>query len=572
MQAARNVLKLLLLVTMLTAVASLGLVACSGAGDSGVRSAQWFNLPSIPLDVAADGSTSVLGFPVNPNPLPASLVQQLQGANVQRAEVRVGADGVYIFSNGEDLPFLDWNDESVDTVQRLIETQPVRELLREEGVTEDQVNLALPWLRRIGLGAALNVSPAEGETLAVDSWDGRVLQPGTVEPAEGESAIAINSLAFDPESGEASFGSIPLSQIDPSLGSTLTLDENTRGLISALNAESLQVGTGPNGINLALGEQPLPGIAYDAESLQRALALVPALGLVDPSLNETLQQFGPQLATTQLDLGVSFTGQPLGETDLSDLTVNLGEDGSLSALGFPVSGAGTVDAQLLATLSEAGVQQLRIDLANDGLTLLTNDGALPRLTWTPESLGTVAQIVAPLAGVAPETITSAVAVASESNVGATVNLPGAEGSAPPAGEVTFAAPDIAPISAPVLRIDAAYSGSDIQSLGPISGAELEEAGIASSLSLPPNVVQALQTAGASSVEITSDPNVLNLLIDGSNALSIQHDAASLTRAFRLALPFLDVEALSDPAVQQLLIEQILPLVPAADLDVTVNLE
>ena len=402
-----------------------------------------------------------------------------------------------------------------------------------------------------------------------------MLEPAAAEPVEGESAvspISINSLAFNPESGEATLGSIPLSQIDPALGSTLALDETTRGLISALNADSLQVSAGPNGINLALGEgNPLPGIAYDAESLQRALALVPALGLVDASLNDTLQQFGPQLATTQLDLGVSFTGEPLGETDLSDLSVSVNDDGSLSALGFPVAGAGTLDPQLLANLEAAGVQQLRIDLANDGLSLLTNDGPLPRITWTPDSLATVAQIVAPLAGVAPETITSAVAVASESNVGATLSLPGAEGEAP-TGEATFAAPDLGAISAPVLRIDAAYDGSEIQSLGPIAGADLAEAGVASSLSLPPNVVQALQAAGAQTVQITSEPNLLNLGIDGSNALSIQHDAASLTRAFRIALPFLNVEALNDPAVQTLLVEQILPLVPAADLDVTVNLE
>ena len=154
MQAARNVLKLLLLVL----VASVALVACSGAGGSGERSAGWFNLPSIPLDVAADGSTSVLGFPVN-GVLQSSLVQQLQGANVQRAEVRVGADGVYIFTNGEDLPYLDWDEQSVDTVQRVLDTQPVQQMLAQQGVDDDQIEAALPWLRRIGLGAALNVAP-----------------------------------------------------------------------------------------------------------------------------------------------------------------------------------------------------------------------------------------------------------------------------------------------------------------------------------------------------------------------------------------------------------------------------
>ncbi|MCB0104806.1 MAG: hypothetical protein KDE53_02835, partial [Caldilineaceae bacterium] len=70
------------------------------------------------------------------------------------------------------------------------------------------------------------------------------------------------------------------------------------------------------------------------------------------------------------------------------------------------------------------------------------------------------------------------------------------------------------------------------------------------------------------MELATDAGKLNLLLDGETALTVNYDQPSLTAALDLAGPFLAGTPLENPAVRTLVQEQILPLVPAADLDVT----
>ncbi len=83
---------------------------------------------------------------------------------------------------------------------------------------------------------------------------------------------------------------------------------------------------------------------------------------------------------------------------------------------------------------------------------------------------------------------------------------------------------------------------------------------------------ALTDLGADELSIVTEANQLNILMDGETALSLGYDVPSLQAALELAAPFLGDTPLSDPAVNQLLVEQILPLLPASDLDVTVVIE
>jgi hypothetical protein len=55
-------------------------------------------------------------------------------------------------------------------------------------------------------------------------------------------------------------------------------------------------------------------------------------------------------------------------------------------------------------------------------------------------------------------------------------------------------------------------------------------------------------------------------------MSIDYDAASLATALDLAKPYLAGTPLEDPAVMQLIQEQILPIAPAADVNVQITVE
>ena len=77
---------------------------------------------------------------------------------------------------------------------------------------------------------------------------------------------------------------------------------------------------------------------------------------------------------------------------------------------------------------------------------------------------------------------------------------------------------------------------------------------------------------ADTVELATEPGKLNLLLDGATALTINYDDAALQKTLDVAAPFLVGTPLENPAMMTLVREQIMPLVPAADLDITVALQ
>ena len=115
MQAKRKLLPILLVL-----IAAALIVTACGGGAAG-QEKTWFNLPAAPLDVNPDGTLSLygLGLPVGAI-LPASLVQQLQSADVQQLQARIGANGIHAYINGQDMPFIGWNRESATNLQAVL--------------------------------------------------------------------------------------------------------------------------------------------------------------------------------------------------------------------------------------------------------------------------------------------------------------------------------------------------------------------------------------------------------------------------------------------------------------------
>ncbi|MGL4650394.1 MAG: hypothetical protein ACRC1H_13385, partial [Caldilineaceae bacterium] len=88
--------------------AALMLAGCGG-GDSG---STWFNLPSFEVAVNEAGQAKVAGFTLPAALLQPAQIEQLQAAGVNQIEARVGYSGIHAHVNGEDLPYLAWDQES----------------------------------------------------------------------------------------------------------------------------------------------------------------------------------------------------------------------------------------------------------------------------------------------------------------------------------------------------------------------------------------------------------------------------------------------------------------------------
>ncbi len=541
MQAKPKILKIFVVALIL----SLMLAACGG----GTTGATWFNLPSVPVKLQADGSISVFGLAVTP--LNPTLLQQLQSANIQKLEVRIGYNGIHVYANGNDLPYVKWDAASVNTLQEVIRNAP-------NIAYGNLIANVLPVLRQVGLGATVTVAGAD--TSAFTRWSGETTaQTETTESTIGP--IQLGGIAFD-ESGNLSIGGLSAA----SLGvNGPLLDANTLGMLRSYGIDNLQITTQPNGVDLAMNGAPLPSIAYDSASLANVMPLVQGFA---PALAPTLEGALPMLQSAALDVAVSFTGEPIGELQLSDVPVALNEDGTLSVFGVSAGSTPIVPADTLAKLQAAGIQQLSIEIGQDGLFLAADGQTLPTITWTAESMQTLSGIIAPLAGIDPGLIANGMALIEETGaIKATVAMPGVT---PTTAEInkTMAAPDAADTQGAVIHADAVYSDGAIQSIG-----GLPEGAIPGlPLALPANVAGILGGLDAQQVELATAPGQLNLLLDDATALTINYDGASLAAALNLAGPFLAGTPLENPAVVTLIQEQILPLVPGADLDITVALQ
>ena len=215
MQAKRKLLPILLALL----VAALIVAACSGGGAAG-QEKTWFNLPAVPLDVNADGTLSLygIGLPVGAV-VPPALVQQLQTANVQQLQVRAGANGLFIYANGQALPYLAWNSESAANLN---------DVLKATGMNVVDVN----QLRTVGLGANLKIPPAQGQpVLNVPRWGGETVIPPAAPPATSTLNLGVTVT----DGGQISALGLPADALAAITGGALpTIDANTLALINSL--------------------------------------------------------------------------------------------------------------------------------------------------------------------------------------------------------------------------------------------------------------------------------------------------------------------------------------------------
>ncbi len=201
---------------------------------------------------------------------------------------------------------------------------------------------------------------------------------------------------------------------------------------------------------------------------------------------------------------------------------------------------------------------------------MAGERALPAITWNEESMQTVAELVGPLAGLSPELVDTLMGTVLNLGIDVDVQLPEAAGEAAPAEAAQPV--DLSGMTVPFIKLEAAYGDQGFTQVGGLSADTLAQLGV-SLPALPPEVMGVLKAQGVSELQIKSGDSQLEILLDGEKALGIDYGGESLATVLDLAMPFLgDSPVLQDPTMMKFLREQILPLAPLAQIDVTLNLE
>lgn len=543
-------------------IASLILSACSGGSGSG---STMFNLPSVPVTLDQNGNGKVLGFSVGYLGLQPALIGQLQQANVQELEIRIGYHGIFIYANGQPLPYIQWNDESVALLQNVLSNNP----------STAQAAGYLPWARRVGLGVRLKLPLAAGASaLEIPRWRGEELAQTETPAGTTIGPIQFGGLAYD-ANGNPSLEGVPLSEIEQALGASLGLNlpPMVMQILQALGAQQLTIATQPNGIDLSVDGKPLPSIAYDTNRLNNVMSI--AGPLAGPAMADTLQTVVPQLPGADIDLIVSFTGQPAADTKLSSIPIKVNEDGSLSAWGIPLGTSPILQPDVLSKLQAADVQKLDVNIAGESLYLAANQQPLPVLSWTDASLDTFGNVATQLFGVSPGLTGGGLAIVrsimQKTGIGMSLEMPLAAGATAMSFDENFdvTTPTFEAASSggakPSLQMGLVFKDGNLVSLGGIPAETLASLGVAG-VSLPANITSLLDSIGAGKVNLTTAGNTLDLLTDGNRLLGITYDKASLDRALALAGQFV-----GDPSQLEML-GSALPEILASDLNLEVSLD
>ena len=524
-------------VLLLISVLALVLGACGGASTGST----WFNLPSVTVKVREDGSLRVMGIPVGTTASTglSAVVDPLQAAGADTLEVRIGYNGIHIYLDGQDLPYIAWDEDSAAVLATIIEAQ-------SPGIGADQL---LDWGRRVGVGVRIQMSDTRAPR-----WRGETSYTSMEAPAELVGPMDLSGLAFDGN------GVLTVEGVDLGLGALIPA--HIGDILSDLGAETVSLNFTPNTLDLALNGQDLPSLAYDSDSLAAGLELASALLANDPATLSLVESFLPKLPALAISGTISFTGQAAGSLALPErIVVPVNADGTLgNVMGLPLGAILTepvLPADMIGKLTGAGITRLDVSLSGLNVAATVDGSPIPEITLHDGAK----PLLVSLAPLPDGTLELVETLTGAQPLNLVLSLPGdaSDASVSMLGAMSLEAPSTAtgPLVLPIT-----ISGNAITSIGGPDPAALGLGDVA----LPDGVLDMLSDLGITSLTIVNSPNSLVIETNGSEAVGLAYDAATMATLVGLLPALVDIDAETLDMAGSLV-----GALPGLDLTVTVSL-
>ena len=283
-------------------VAGLTLAGCAprpGAGTAAANAgsdALAIDLPAILVEYDAEGQASLLGMPVGE--LGAALgadlsalslgqetIDRFAAAKIQHIQVNNQPNVLRIYTNGQPLPAIIWNEEAMSALA---------ETLTGMGTDASMLSTLTPLLPNLGLGLALKMPVPSGQKEIPLTTSGATIESAAALKAfdAAKAAVANINLTIT----YAADGTPTIEGIAPFMLNMIGLNPAALALpadqlesIAGQGIQSIGVKTVPNGLLLQLNGNALPYLQWsNANEVTNLLTLAGAFA--GPEMAGQLQQ------------------------------------------------------------------------------------------------------------------------------------------------------------------------------------------------------------------------------------------------------------------------------------------
>jgi hypothetical protein len=282
------------------------------ATDETTDSGQRFliSLPRLVVDVAEEGHPSVNGlssdavnavlpgaplpdFSVNP-----FYVDWMTNTSIQHLEFASTDDGVFIFANGEPLPYLAWDGDSLANLGTMagIANLPYGNLITK----------LIPIVQRTGLNIVLRFPTQEGaEEIAIrdPSIAPEAMQPATEETAP--SFVTRIDVNYDANGVPTIAGINSRDLAEAGVFLPIELTPQTLQQLKSNDVKELRFVTGPKGVFVTVNGEALPQIAWNSSLLSNSADLYAQMNPDSPYI-ALAKLLLPELANLDVDLRVTL--------------------------------------------------------------------------------------------------------------------------------------------------------------------------------------------------------------------------------------------------------------------------
>lgn len=277
------------------------------------------DLPAIVIDFDAEGQATLGGVPVaDLNPGLASLdtmigpdtIGMITENNIQHLQLSTTPTGVEILVNGQALPSLTWDGESLAGAQQLLS------LLGNEGLA--MVQSLLPQIANIGVGVVLRFPPSQGAEVIPLTGDGSAAATAAEAQeaflAQAGSPARINIPLIYASDGTFSIGALTADELTVLLGApleSLTLTEEQITQYTEAGLKTFTLTTDSDGVRMSLNGNPLPTLNWGEGRLGYALTLLLQTGLIggggeDADMGALIDKLLPIIQTAEVNIQVTL--------------------------------------------------------------------------------------------------------------------------------------------------------------------------------------------------------------------------------------------------------------------------